>query len=161
MKVAGVYTLESSREQVWPKLCDAATLGEIVPGCQQLEQVSPTEYRGRIQLRLPALVGEYTTYVKLVDINEPDYCRFEGKVEGAPGTVSGTASFRLSDQGCQTTIEYEGQGLITGPLAQLNDRFAIGIANTLIRQGLARLNRQLQVSPDIEGNAISEEQKVP
>ena len=65
-------------------------------------------------------------------------------MNGGPGAVNGTASFKLSEAGGQTTINYEGQGLITGPLARLNDRFIEGIANTLINQGLAKLSQQLQ-----------------
>jgi len=148
MKVAGNYTLDASREHVWPLLGNAEALLKIIPGCQQLQQESPTEYRGHIQLKLPAIVGAYTTYVRLVECNEPEYCRFEGRVEGAPGSISGTASFWLSDAGRQTTIEYEGQGLISGPLAQLNDRFVTGLVKTLIRQGLVSLNKQLQAETE-------------
>lgn len=145
MKVSGNYIFSTTRDRVWTLIHTPAALIEIIPGCQQLEQVSPTEYRGQIQLKLPAIVGEYTTSVRLIDFHEPDYCCFAGRVEGAPGTVTGTASFRLIESGNrQTTIEYEGQGLITGPLAQLNDRFAAGLAKTLIGQGLARLDKQFQ-----------------
>jgi kynurenine formamidase len=44
----------------------------------------------------------------------------------------------------RTEIEYEGEGLITGSLARLDSRFAEGIAKSLTKQGLAKLNKQLQ-----------------
>jgi hypothetical protein len=44
----------------------------------------------------------------------------------------------------QTIIDYEGQAMIGGALARLNTRFIEGVAKTLIDQGLAKLNQQVQ-----------------
>jgi carbon monoxide dehydrogenase subunit G len=41
-------------------------------------------------------------------------------------------------------IEYRAKGMITGALAKLSPRFVEGVAQTLIKLGLASLNRQLQ-----------------
>ena len=145
MNVAGSYTFTAPRENVWELIHTPASLIKIIPGCQSVEQISPTEYRGHIQMKLPAIVGEYTTYIKLTNFEQPDYCHFEGEVSGAPGAISGTASFNLLDEDTlHTKIDFSGQGLITGPLARLNDRFAEGIAKSLISQGLAQLDKQLQ-----------------
>ncbi|MCQ3972905.1 MAG: hypothetical protein DPW09_05575 [Anaerolineae bacterium] len=145
MKIANHYTFTVPRERIWPLIYDPAALAGLIPGCEKLEQVSPDEYRGQIQLRLPAVVGTYQTYVKLVEREEPNYCLFEGEVSGAPGSVKGTASFKLeSISEAETLMTYEGQGVISGPLGQLNSRFIEGIANTLIKQGLHKLNQQAQ-----------------
>ena len=145
MKISGSYTFDAPRENVWKLIHTPTSLLEIIPGCQSVEQISPAEYRGHIQMKLPAIVGEYTTFVQLTDFQQPDYCNFRGEVSGAPGAITGTASFTLFEEtDLQTKMEFSGQGLITGPLARLNDRFAEGIAKTLINQGLAQLNKQLQ-----------------
>jgi len=39
----------------------------------------------------------------------------------------------------QTRIEYQGDAQIGGPLAAMNPRFAEGVAQVMIRQGLAKL----------------------
>ncbi|MCG3211567.1 MAG: hypothetical protein FOGNACKC_05213 [Anaerolineae bacterium] len=145
MNVTGSYTFAAPRQQVWALIHSPAALIEIIPGCQGVEQVSATEYRGRIQLKLPAIVGDYTTSVRLTDFCAPKSCTFAGRVEGAPGAISGTASFTLTEnEAGQTVINYRGQGQITGALARLNDRFVAGLAKTLIGQGLAQLDKQLQ-----------------
>ncbi len=145
MKIANRYTFTAPRERIWSLIYDPAALVAFIPGCESLEQVSPDEYRGQIQLRLPAVVGVYQTYVKLIEREEPGYCRLAGEVTGSPGAVKGTASFRLhpvSEEAC--VIEYEGQAIISGPLGHLDSRFIEGIANTLIKQGLGKLNQQAQ-----------------
>ena len=149
MNIAGSYIFNAKKENVWELIHTPASLMQIIPGCQSVEQISHTEYRGQIQMKLPAIVGEYTTYVKLTDFVQPNSCHFEGQVSGTPGAISGTASFNLFDEdNQQTRIEFSGQGLITGPLARLNDRFAEGIAKSLINQGLTQLDKQLQQIQD-------------
>jgi carbon monoxide dehydrogenase subunit G len=148
MKIANHYTFNAPRNRVWPLIYDPTALVSLIPGCESLEQVSPDEYRGQIQLRLPAVVGTYETYVKVLERQEPGYCLLAGEVNGGPGSIKGIASFKLeaiSEQ--ETLIAYEGQGIISGPLGQLNSRFIESITNTLIKQGLARLNQQAQGRP--------------
>ena len=144
MKISGSYTFNAPRKQVWHLIHNPASLLGIIPGCQNIEQLSATEYRGQIQIKLPAMVGTYKTHVKLTEFTKPEFCTFTGQVSGGPGALNGTASFNLTEHNGQTLINYEGQGLITGPLARLHDRFIEGIANTLINQGLDKLSRQLQ-----------------
>lgn len=148
MKITNHYTFTAPSERIWPLIYDPAVLAGLIPGCEKLEQVSPDEYRGQIQLRLPAVVGLYQTYVKLLEREEPDYCLFAGEVSGSPGTIKGTASFKLEALNEQETLmTYEGQAVISGPLGQLNSRFIEGIANTLIKQGLSKLNQQAHARP--------------
>jgi carbon monoxide dehydrogenase subunit G len=148
MKIANCYTFAAPRERIWPLIYDPAVLVGLIPGCEKLEQIGPDEYRGQIQLRLPAVVGTYQTYVKLLEREEPSYCLFAGEVSGSPGTVKGTALFKLEPLNeHETLMAYEGQGVISGPLGQLDSRFMEGIANTLIKQGLSKLNQQAQAQP--------------
>jgi len=145
MKVAGSYKFDGSRESIWPLIYDPASLVSLIPGCDQIEQVNSDEYRGQVHVRLPAVAGTYTTFVKLIERNEPHYCRFEGEVNGSAGSIKGVASFKLEAVDSQTVMEYEGQAMISGPLAKLDSRFVEGIVQTLLKQGLAKLNKQIRL----------------
>lgn len=144
MKASGIYLLHASPEKVYQVIHSPGELLAIIPACQQIEQISPTEYRGLISLRLPAIVGNYQTYVKLSEFEEPFYTRFEGQIEGSLGSLKGTAAFHLKTDGSNTVLEYEGQGMVDGPLARLDTRFVEGLAKSLIDQGLVRLEAQLR-----------------
>jgi carbon monoxide dehydrogenase subunit G len=102
-----------------------------------------------VQLRLPVVAGAYIAYVKLIEDEAPRYCYFENKVEGPAGSISGTASFKLEPVDTRTILEYEGQAMIVGPLARLDSRFVEGIVQTLIKQGLAKLNTQIQMEQHV------------
>ena len=128
-------------------ICDPGTLLEVIPGCEEIHQVSADEYRGRIAIRLPGIVGTYETLVRLVQADPPAHAALEGRVEGRVGTIAGRAAFRLADDGGKTMVEYEGTGVVSGPLARLDSRFIEGLARSLIDEGLARLGRRLQGVP--------------
>jgi carbon monoxide dehydrogenase subunit G len=139
MKIAGQSILDATAESIWPLIFDPRTLLELLPGCEQVEQVAPDEYRGRLTLRVPAIAGTYDTWVKVLEYEAPSFCQIQGEANGPGGSVRGQASFSLHPEGQQTRIAYQGDALIGGPLAGMNSRFAEGVAQTLIRQGLARL----------------------
>ena len=139
MKIAGQSTLDATVESIWPLIFDPRTLLQLLPGCEQVEQVAPDEYRGRMTLRVPAIAGTYETWVKVLKYEAPRFCQIQGEANGSSGSVRGQASFSLQPEAQQTRIEYQGDAQIGGPLAGMNPRFAEGVAQMLIRQGLARL----------------------
>jgi carbon monoxide dehydrogenase subunit G len=89
--------------------------------------------------------------VRLVDADAPRRGRLEGEVAGPLGTLTGGATFRLAESGSGTTIDYEGQAVIGGPLARLDSRFVEGLAGSLIGQGLRTLDSRLRADVTTAG----------
>lgn len=148
VKIVGSYQLEAPIDKVWPHIFDPQSLMSLIPGCQQLEQIGPDEYRGQIQVGVAAVSGTYESYVRLLRREPPHQCCFAGEISGSTGTVKGEASFTLKEvDQSNSCIEYEAEGMITGALAKLSPRFVEGIARTLINLGLANLNKQLRAQP--------------
>jgi carbon monoxide dehydrogenase subunit G len=149
MKISGSYTLHSPRAQVWPVIQDPASLVRLIPGCEQLAQTAPNEYRGQMQIPVAAVAGVYATHVRLLESAEPFTTRFEGEMSGPAGAIRGNAWFRLTEgeDAAISILTYEGQGMITGPLSRMDGRIAESVARSLIGQGLANVDRQLQKTP--------------
>jgi carbon monoxide dehydrogenase subunit G len=143
MRIAGSYVLDAGRSEVWPRVVDPRSLVGLIPGCQHLEQESANEYRGLLVLGLPAVSGSFETHVRILEQMEPSACRLQGEISGPTGIVRGTASFRLNDLNGGTELEYEAEGIVTGALAKLPARFVEGVAKGLLKQGLARLGKEL------------------
>jgi carbon monoxide dehydrogenase subunit G len=159
MNVRGSHTLDAPRAVVFAAICDPDALLGVIPGCREIRQTGDAEYRGQISLRLPGVVGTYRTVVRLVDADAPCYGQLEGELEGTLGTIKGRATFRLAESGATTTIDYEGQAVIGGPLAWLDARFAEGLAGSLITQGLRNLNSRLRGDPS--AGAVSDGRQPP
>ena len=147
MNIRGHRRLDAPRASVFAAILDPAVLLGVIPGCREIERTGDGEYRGRIVLRLPGVVGTYRTAVRVVESDEPCYGRLEGEVMGALGTIKGHASFRLTEAGAGTTVEYDGQAAIGGPLARLDTRFVEGLARSLVEQGLGNLDARLHGVP--------------
>ncbi len=156
MNITGSYDLDAPAERIWPLIFDPAELLQLIPGCELIEQISPGEYRGRLNLRVAAVGGTFQTTLKIIDQQPPVYSRFEGEATGPGGVIKGQAAFRLIEVRPQTTLAYEGQALITGPLGSMSSRLVEGVAQTLIRQGLDKLNAKLQAQA--ASSAISQTQ---
>ena len=147
MNVSGHYALDAPRAVVFAAICDPDVLLEAIPGCREIEQTGDAEYRGQISVRLPGVVGTYRTVVRLVDADPPCSTRLEGELDGSLGTIRGRATFLLAESGDRTTIDYEGDAVIGGPLARLDSRFVEGLAGSLITHGLRNLNARLRGDP--------------
>lgn len=143
MKVSGRCTLHAPPADVYAAICDPATLLAVIPGCEAIEQTAPDTYAGRISLRLPGAAGSYRTEVHLVDAVPPERAGMEGRVEGGMGSIEGRADFALTAAGDATILDYSGRGVIQGPLARLDSRFAERLAESLIGQGLRTLDNRL------------------
>jgi len=139
MKINGQSLVDAAPDAIWPLVFEPGALLQLLPGCEDVVQVAPGEYRARMTLRVPGIAGSYETWVKVLEIEEPRFCRIRGEASGPAGSVAGQASFSLQPQGQQTLIAYQGDAVMGGPLAGMNPRFSEGVAQTFIRQGLARL----------------------
>jgi carbon monoxide dehydrogenase subunit G len=163
MNIRGSQILDAPPSVAFAAICDPDALLGIIPGCREIEQIGEAEYRGKISLRLPGVVGTYRTVVRLVDADAPHYGRIDGELEGALGTVDGQATFRLTESDGKTKIEYEGQAVIGGPLARLDARFVEGLAGSLIKQGLKNLNSRLRAeqSAGVAKNGRQRTREIP
>jgi carbon monoxide dehydrogenase subunit G len=132
------------REQVWPRIFDPACLMCLIPGCESIVQTGPDEYRGRFRFGAASIRGTYRSIVKIIEALPPEFCIFEGEMNGTAGVVRGQARFDLIDTGADCRIDYEARGIITGVLATIHPRFIRGIAESLIKIGLVGLNNQLK-----------------
>lgn len=166
--IIGSHPIRAPKELIWARIFDPAALMSLIPGCQQLEQGSPDEYRGQVQIGVASISGVYDTRVRIVDHEPLQCCRFEGEVSGPTGVITGEASFSLQEVDDSNLIAYEGKALITGALARLNPRFIEGVVQSLINMGLARLDEQCsppivalpQVEPGVPIDILEMEGKI-
>jgi 2-furoyl-CoA dehydrogenase large subunit len=143
VNVTGSRVIEAPAADVFAAICDPGTLMAVIPGCRGIERVGD-EYRGEIALRLPGFAGTYRTTVRLAESVPPSHGRITGEANGALGSIRGDATFDLAEDRGRTTVTYAGQAAIDGPLARLDNRFAEGLAGSLIGQGLDALGTRLR-----------------
>jgi carbon monoxide dehydrogenase subunit G len=123
MTMTGEVQLPARREEVWAKLNDPAVLKACVPGCEQLDKVSDTEFQAIASIKVGPVKARWKGKVRLSDMDPPNSYRISGEGEGGvAGFAKGGANVTLAEKDGGTLLAYNVEAQIGGKLAQLGQR---------------------------------------
>jgi|SRR5919109_993656 carbon monoxide dehydrogenase subunit G len=129
MTMTGEYQLPASREQVWQKLNDPEVLKACIPGCEELEKLSDTEFRAVATQKIGPVKAKFKGKVRLSDLDPPNGYRISGEGDGGvAGFAKGGATVALLPKDGGTLLTYNVEAQIGGKLAQLGQRLINGAA---------------------------------
>jgi len=129
MTMSGEYQLAVPRETVWEKLNDAETLNACIPGCEQLDKLSDTEFQAVATTKIGPVKTRFKGKVTLSDMDPPNGYRISGQGDGGvAGFAKGGATVKLLPKDGGTLLSYEVEAQIGGKLAQLGQRLINGAA---------------------------------
>jgi carbon monoxide dehydrogenase subunit G len=129
MTMSGEVQLPATREAVWTKLNDPVVLKSCVPGCEQLDKVSDTEFQAIASIKVGPVKARWKGKVRLSDLDPPNGYKISGEGEGGvAGFAKGGATVALADKDGGTLLSYNVEAQIGGKLAQLGQRLINGAA---------------------------------
>ena len=129
MTMTGEYQLAATREKVWAALNDAEVLKRCIPGCEELNKVSDTEFQAVATQKIGPVKARFKGKVNLTDLDPPNGYRIVGEGDGGiAGFAKGGATVALSDKDGGTLLTYNVEAQIGGKLAQLGQRLVNGAA---------------------------------
>jgi carbon monoxide dehydrogenase subunit G len=129
MTMTGEVQLAASRETVWAKLNDPEVLKACIPGCEQLDMTSGSEFQAVATVKVGPVKARWKGKVRLSDLDPPNSYRISGEGEGGvAGFAKGGAKVSLADHDGGTRLSYDVEAQIGGKLAQLGQRLISGAA---------------------------------
>jgi uncharacterized protein len=132
MTMAGEVQLSAPREQVWVKLNDAEVLKVCIPGCEELNKISDTEFQAVAVTKIGPVKAKFKGRVQLTDLDPPNGYKISGEGEGGvAGFAKGGATVVLTPKDGGTLLTYNVEAQIGGKLAQLGQRLIVGAAKKL------------------------------
>jgi carbon monoxide dehydrogenase subunit G len=132
MTMTGEVQLPATREVVWQKLNDAEVLKACIPGCEELNKNSDTEFQAIAVTKIGPVKAKFKGRVQLTDLDPPNGYRISGEGDGGvAGFAKGGATVTLSDKDGGTLLTYNVEAQIGGKLAQLGQRLVNGAAKKL------------------------------
>lgn len=133
MDITGEYTIPAAKQDVWDALNDPEVLKVCVPGCEEMEKVSDTEFNAKITAKIGAVRAKLKGEVKLSDIDAPNSYTISGSGKGGvAGFAKGGAKVSLADApGGGTILTYEAQADLGGKLAAVGSRVIQGVAKKM------------------------------
>jgi uncharacterized protein len=129
MTMSGEYQLAASPQTVWEKLNDPVTLKACIPGCEQLDKTSDTEFQAVATTKIGPVKAKFKGKVTLSDLDPPNGYKISGQGDGGvAGFARGGATVRLAPKDGGTLLNYAVEAQIGGKLAQLGQRLINGAA---------------------------------
>ena len=123
MTMSGEVQLPATREAVWEKLNDPVVLKGCVPGCEQLDKTSDTEFQAIASIKIGPVKARWKGKVRLSDLDPPNGYKISGEGEGGvAGFAKGGATVALAEKDGGTLLSYNVEAQIGGKLAQLGQR---------------------------------------
>ena len=169
MNFTGRYAIPAPAEAVWIALNDPEVLKACIPGCEQIEKTSPTDFAATATLKIGPVKATFRGKVKLSDLDPPYRCKLSGEGQGGvAGFAKGNADIELAADGGSTVLTYAATASVGGKLAQIGQRLIDGAAKQIaddffgrFSQALAAAHAAPALEPDPEVEAAPATEPAP
>ena len=135
MNIADELSIPGNLEQVYSNLIDPEVLKRCIPGCEELEKISETEYTAKVLLKIGPVKAKFSGNVTLDTKDAPTNLSLEGAGDGGlAGFAKGGADVELIDHGDKTILRYSAKAETGGKIAQLGARLIESTAKKLAKK---------------------------
>lgn len=135
MDMTGEQRIAAPKQVVWEALNDVEALKASIPGCEEVEKKSDTEFTAKVRLAIGPVKARFTGEVTLSDIDAPNGYTLSGQgAGGVAGFGKGEAKVSLNEDGEETVISYTAHATVGGKLAQIGQRLIDSTAKKLAGQ---------------------------
>ena len=132
MEMSGEYRIEAPRDEVWRALNDPEILRQCIPGCEEIEKTSDTEFAAKVTAKVGPVKAKFKGKVTLSDLDPPSGYTITGEGQGGvAGFAKGGAKITLEDEGAATVLRYTATGAVGGKLAQIGSRLVDATARKM------------------------------
>lgn len=155
MELTGAMLMAAPREKVWQALNDPNVLVHCIPGCEEVQQISPTETHTRVLLKMGPVRARFVGKILMSDIRPAEGCTldFQGS-GGAAGFARGTSVVTLASEGEGTRLQYSASASVGGKLGQIGGRMIDASAKQMAEQFFSALQAQLSGAPVAEAIVV-------
>ncbi len=141
MDMTGEFRIPAPRRKVWEALNDPEILRQSIPGCEEIEKVSPTELAAKVTAKVGPVKARFGGKVTLSDLDPPNGYKITGEGSGgAAGFAKGGATVRLADDGDGTRLTYVVEAHVGGKLAQIGSRLIDATARKMAEDFFTRFS---------------------
>jgi uncharacterized protein len=151
LQSAGEFVVNLDCATVFGLVANPRWLVQCVPGCEELEELSPGRYAAVLTNKVAYITLRFKVIGEIVKIEPPNRIevKMTGDSVGVPGHLVATAGLELTDQGEQgTRIRFAAEVALTGKLG--------GLGQPVFRAKSAELTREfgMQLKTALEQAAV-------
>ncbi|AWJ91370.1 carbon monoxide dehydrogenase (plasmid) [Azospirillum baldaniorum] len=133
MDMSGSQRITAPRDKVWAALNDPDILRQCIPGCEEVQKTSDTEFTAKVVAKVGPVSAKFSGKVTLSDLDPPNGYTITGEGSGgAAGFGKGGAKVSLEPDGAAATVlSYTAHATVGGKLAQIGSRLVDATARKM------------------------------
>lgn len=133
---------------VWTALNDPEILRQCIPGCKEIERVSPSVMTAKAVIKIGPIAAAFAGKVSFSDVDPPNGYTITGEGQGGvAGFAKGSAVVRLEAEGNSTILHYDVKADVGGKIAQLGARLIDATARKLAGEFFTKFGAVVAVMP--------------
>ena len=144
MRVEGERSFSASRDTVWEVLNDPSKMAELMPGVESFDVQDDRHWSANV--KIPLGLGGLRMSMKFDKVEEraPEYAKLDAKGTGVGAMLSMQTAFNLAEADSGgTTMKWEADVSIAGPVGAMGQRVLQPIVNQQVANVLNALDRQV------------------
>ncbi len=146
MKVAGEKQFDAPRDTVWQVLNDPTAMAKTMPGVESFDVKDDRHWTANVKVPLGLGGLKMTINMEKVEEREPEFAKMAIKGNGVGAIMNMETAFNLSEAGGGTSMKWEADVKIAGPVGSMGQRVLQPIVNQQVTQVLNALDQQVQAA---------------
>jgi carbon monoxide dehydrogenase subunit G len=144
--VSGSKELSAPRPTVWSVINEPSELAKLMPGVESFEITDATHWTAKVKVPLGLGGLRMTMNFEKLEEREPEFASMRAKGTGVGALMDMTTSFTLSEAGEGTSMAWEADIKIAGPVGAMGQRVLQPIVNQQVSQVLSALEQRVTQS---------------
>ena len=139
MKLEGTKEFDAPRAVVWSVINDPASMARTMPGVESFEIADATHWSAKV--KVPLGLGGLKMSISFTKLEERplEFASLNAKGQGVGALMNMTTSFTLSGEGETTSMAWEADVKIAGPVGSMGQRVLQPIINQQVGNVLTAL----------------------
>jgi carbon monoxide dehydrogenase subunit G len=158
MKLEGTKELSAPRDVVWKVLNDPEQMAGLMPGVEGFEVKDDRNWVAKVKIPLGLGGLRMTVDFEKLEERQPEFAVLKAKGNGVGAIMNMQTQFHLSEAGTGTSMRWEADVKIAGPVGAMGQRVLQPIVNQQVGNVLAAL--ETRVAAAASGGASGAEQGV-
>jgi hypothetical protein len=150
--VSGTKELAAPRETVWGVINEPSEMAKLMPGVESFEIHDERHWTAKVKVPLGLGGLKMTMNFEKLEERPPEFASLRAKGQGVGALMDMTTSFTLSETATGTSMAWEADVKIAGPVGAMGQRVLQPIVNQQVGLVLTALEtRVAQGDPDATG----------
>ena len=146
MIVSGTKELAAPRETVWGVINEPSEMAKLIPGVESFEIHDERHWTAKVKVPLGLGGLKMTMNFEKLEERPPEFSSMRAKGQGVGALMDMTTSFTLSEAGEGTSMAWEADVKIAGPVGAMGQRVLQPIVNQQVSQVLAALEARVSAA---------------